>query len=155
MISKFFILQLFIIIHIAICQNKKCSDESCNSCSMDGLYCFQCKPGFTRHYNKCGKVCSSIVNCRLCDASEKNCIRCKSNCVFNGIQCDCTERYVLAAVCLFFSIFMILLFFICLLHSSWRNFYQNSSILSGRIAPSILNRSDISRISSPYYMFKL
>ena len=150
MFIKFFFLQLIIFNYAIFCKNSTCLDESCNLCSMDGKYCFRCKDGFIRHYNKCGKSCSSIMNCLLCDAEEKKCIRCRSNCIFNGVQCDCTERYIVALFCIFFSLFMIIFFFGCLMNRTWRNFYQNLSILSGRIPPNLLDRTESYRNAYPY-----
>ena len=136
-------------IYLIKCPNTNCSDPSCVSCSSDSSFCFKCKPGFVRHYTKCGKKCSSILNCNLCDATEKKCIRCKSNCIFNGTYCDCTERYILTIVCLLFSIFMIVIFFCCLIHKSIIRAFSTFSILSGRISPSILNRNEV---TSPTYV---
>ena len=125
----------FLQIYITQSPNNNCSDPSCLHCSsVDDSYCFKCKPGFVRHYSKCGKKCSSIVNCHLCDITEKKCVKCKSNCVFNGTYCDCTERFILTAVCLTFSIFMIFTFFFCLLHKSILRTFATFSILSGRIS---------------------
>ena len=140
-----FLFQMYLI----KCPNTNCSDPSCVSCSSDSSFCFKCKPGFVRHYTKCGKKCSSILNCNLCDATEKKCIRCKSNCIFNGTYCDCTERYILTIVCLLFSIFMIVIFFCCLIHKSIIRAFSTFSILSGRISPSILNRNEV---TSPTYV---
>ena len=150
MISKFSLFLFLFHIYFIKCSNFNCSD-GCLSCSMDGSYCFKCKPGFVRHYTKCGKKCSSILNCNLCDSTEKKCVKCKSNCLFNGTYCDCTERYILAIVCLTFSLFMLFIFFYCLMHKSFVRTFANFSYLSGRIAPSILNRTDVSR--NTYYNF--
>ena len=137
---------LFLQIYLTKCPDNNCSDPSCLHCSaVDVSYCFKCKPGFIRHYTKCGKKCSSILNCRLCDMTEKKCVKCKSNCIFNGTYCDCTERYILTAVCFIFSIFMIFTFFFCLVHKSILRTFATFSLLSGRIAPSILNRNDVTR----------
>ena len=140
------LLLFFLQIYLTQSPNNNCSEPSCLQCSsVDASYCFKCKPGFIRHYTKCGKKCSSIVNCQLCDITEKKCVKCKSNCIFNGTYCDCTERYILTAVCLTFSIFMIFTFFFCLLHKSILRSFATFSILSGRITPSILNRNDVTR----------
>lgn len=153
MFPKITIYIFIFFIYLIKCPNYNCTDVSCMSCSSDGSYCFKCKPGFSRHYSKCGKKCSSIVNCNLCDITEKKCIRCKSNCVFNGKMCDCTERYILAVVCLFFSLFMLFIFFFCLTHKSFLRALSSFSYLSGRIAPSILNRTDITRNNYYNYNF--
>ena len=145
MISKLSLFLFFLHIYLIKCPSYNCTDTGCFACSLDGSYCFKCKPGFSRHYSKCGKKCSSILNCQLCDITEKKCVRCKSNCVFNGTICDCTERYILTAVCLIFTLFMIFTFFFCLMHKSFVRAFSNFSYLSGRIAPSILNRTDASR----------
>ena len=149
-------LSLFIFLfslYLIKCPSNNCSQTSCMTCSIDGSYCFQCKPGFYRHYSKCGKKCSSIINCNLCDPTEKTCLRCKSNCVFNGTMCDCTERYILTVVCLLFSIFMISIFLCCLMHRSFVRAFSYFSYLSGRVPPSILNRTDASRNNYYNYNF--
>lgn len=153
--TKLFLFLLFLQIYIVKCPNTNCTDESCMSCSLDGSYCFKCKPGFKRFYSKCGKKCSSILNCNLCDATEKKCVRCKSNCIFNGTICDCTERYVLAVVCLVFTIFMIFIFLFCLMHSSFVRVFASFGYLSGRFSPSILNMTDISRNNNIYTNFDI
>ena len=145
MFPKLFIFSFLFLIYQIKCPTDNCTDESCISCSLDGSYCFKCQPGFIRHYSRCGKKCSSILNCNLCDKSEKKCVRCKRNCIFNGTICDCTERYVLAGVCLIFTILMIFIFFFCLMHNSFARSFATFSYLSGRMAPSILNRTEVSR----------
>ena len=87
--SKIFYFLIFIFIVFIHCENN-CFDESCAECTSDGAYCFNCKNGFVKHYSKCGKKCKSIKNCQLCNAAESKCIKCKSNCIFTGIYCDCT-----------------------------------------------------------------
>jgi hypothetical protein len=111
---------LLLIILIIFVNAQECLDKSCFECSKDGSYCYQCKNGFIKHYARCGKKCNSIVNCNLCNSEETKCIKCKSNCIFNGIYCDCTERYVLGFVLCFFSISMISIIIFCLIHTSWR-----------------------------------
>ena len=140
---------LLIVLNSFIINCNDCLDESCSLCSQDGNYCYQCKNGFIKHYSRCGKPCNSIINCRLCNAPETKCIKCKSNCIFNGIYCDCTERYVLTFVCIFFSISMISIIIFCLIHTSWRRTVNIFTLFSGRISPSILNRTDISRNQLP------
>ena len=89
----FYILLFFLCIIFINCQN--CTDENCIECSKDRAYFYKCKNGFVSHYSKCGKKCNSIKNCVLCDAKESKCVKCKNNCKFTGIECDCTERYIL------------------------------------------------------------
>ena len=109
---------ILIIYNFFIIKSQNCFDPSCLECSKDGVYCFNCKVGFINHYSKCGKKCNSIINCQLCNAEESKCIKCKSNCLFTGIYCDCTERYVLAFVLVFFSIMGIAIIIFCLIHTS-------------------------------------
>ena len=147
MTSRFIITIILILIFMSNCQI--CMDESCISCTEDGSYCHKCKDGFIRHYDKCGKKCSSIINCNLCNAAETKCIKCKGNCIFNGIYCDCTERYVLSFVCIFFSITMITVILLCLMNRSWRRTFNALNIFSGHIPPLALNRTDMSRHQLP------
>ena len=137
------LLYLFIFqIYFIKCANYNCSDKACMACSLDDdKYCFKCKPGFIRYYAKCGKECSSIMNCLLCDREEKKCIRCKSNCIFNGTYCDCTQRYILVIVCLVFTIFMISAFFFCLIHKTFVRTFATFNFLTGGISPENRNES--------------
>ena len=134
--SKLFYILIFIFIFYIKAQ--ECFDQSCFNCSIDGSYCYQCRTGFIKHYSKCGKKCKSIVNCKLCNAEETKCIKCRSNCIFNGIYCDCTERYVLTFVLLFFSISMLSIIIFCLIHTSWRSRFSPFTI--NRINQNTLSR---------------
>ena len=143
---------LLIFFQVLLINCEKCLDSSCVTCSRNGKYCLQCKDGFIRHYSNCGRKChNSILNCQLCNADLTKCIKCRSNCMFNGRYCDCTERYVLTVVCIFIAVSTISIIFICLLSSSWRRAINNFSLLSGYIRPSIFNnfyRNNFNRNSS-------
>ena len=127
------------------CQN--CIDQNCLSCSKDGYYCYKCIKGFIKHYSKCGIKCNSIKNCEICNEDKSNCIKCKSNWVFTGTYCDCTERYTLALILILFSIILFTVVFYCLIHTSSRRSIFN--IFSVRITPSILNRVNASITQYP------
>ena len=141
--SKIFYFLIFLFIVFINCENN-CFDESCSECTSDGTYCYKCKNGFIKHYSKCGKNCKSIRNCQLCNANESKCIKCKSNCIFTGIYCDCTERYVLIFVFLFFSIFMIAIIIFCLIHPVSRRTAFLLNAFSGP-SPSIFSNRTMSR----------
>lgn len=132
-------------IHIIISNGDKCHDESCITCSSDGNYCYRCKEGFIRHYKFCGVKCNSIINCQLCTADKSKCIKCRSNCVYNGIICDCTERYVLTVVCIFIALSTISITCLCLMNTSWRRTINNLYFITGHIRPSIFNRRIFNR----------
>ena len=139
---KFFI---FIYFHILLINCQKCKDDNCVQCSRDGNYCYICKEGFIKHYSQCGLKCKSIRNCQLCSVDYTKCIKCKANCSFNGILCDCTERYVLILVCTIIAISTIIITILCLLNTSWRRSINNLYILSGHIRPSIFSRRIFNR----------
>ena len=141
--NYFFIL---IIYNLFIINSQNCFDPSCLECSKDGEYCYKCKIGFINHYSKCGKKCNSIINCQLCNADESKCIKCKSNCLFTGKYCDCTERYVLSFVLIFFSIMVIAIIIFCLMHTSSRRARYIINMLYGRFD---LNGTNISRHPLP------
>ena len=137
---KKLMLFIFLYIHIILINCENCKDESCIQCSKNGNYCYKCKEGFTKYYSQCGLKCKSIINCQLCNAENTICIKCKANCVFNGILCDCTERYILTFVCIFIAISTISITLFCLLSPSWRRNINNLYFLSGHIRPSLFNR---------------
>ena len=116
-LSFFAILVILLFLNIN-CEN--CTDKSCVHCTRDGSYCFECKPNFVRHYSKCGKKCNSIRNCHLCDENETSCVRCYSNCRFNGKYCDCTERFCIIIVCTIFSVSFLWIIIYCLIHTRFR-----------------------------------
>ena len=123
--QKLFFVIIFLQFFFAICQ--VCFDQYCLECTKDGTYCFKCRKGFERHYSICGKKCKSIKNCQTCNVEETRCIKCKSNCIFNGKYCDCTERYVLFFVCFTFSVAMISVIYCCFAHPSstyWRRRFR-------------------------------
>ena len=131
---------IFIIIFLPFfVNNKKCTDENCNTCSKNGNYCYQCKEGFIRHYSYCGIICNSIINCELCNKEQTKCVKCKSNCFFNGKYCDCTERYVLTIISIFIAITTISVIVLCLINTSWNRTINSLSLLSGYMRTSIFN----------------
>ena len=136
---------ILIFIHIYFINSEKCQDENCSKCTGNGSYCFKCKEGFINHYSHCGVKCNSIINCQICNAEKTKCIKCRSNCVFNGIICDCTERYVLTVVCILIALLTIGITFLCLMNISWRRTINNLYFFSGHIRPSIFNRTIYSR----------
>ena len=139
-----------ILISILFVNCHKCFDESCSICSEeDSTYCYKCKNSFIKHYSRCGKKCQSIYNCILCNAKETDCIKCKSNCVFTGKYCDCTERYILALVLFLFSLLMIGIIIFSLIHSSRRRRINIFNIFSGHSIPSIINNTTVSRHPLP------
>ena len=145
--SKFLIFYILFFTNILFINCENCFDQLCSECSKDGDYCFKCKNGFVKHYSNCGKKCNSIINCQLCNADETKCIKCKSNCIFTGLYCDCTERYALAIVLIFFSIIMIAIIIFCLIYTRRaRNIFN---IIYGGAEPSEINRTNISRHPLP------
>ncbi len=118
----------------------KCQDKNCIYCSGNHNYCYRCKEGFIRHYSYCGIKCNSIINCQLCSEDKTKCIKCKPNCFYNGILCDCTERYILIIVCIFIAVSTICITCLCLMNTSWVRNFNSVFFLSGYIRPSIFNR---------------
>ena len=133
-----FILIFFLFIIFINCN--KCQDKSCIYCSAKSNYCYRCKEGFIRHYSHCGIKCNSIINCQLCTEDKTKCIKCKPNCIYNGILCDCTERYILIIVSIFIALSTIGITCLCLMNTS-RVRSINMIFLTGHITPSIFNRS--------------
>ena len=124
---------ILIIYNFIIINSQNCIDPSCLECSKNGDYCYKCKSGFINHYSKCGKKCNSILNCQLCNEEESKCIKCKSNCLYTGIYCDCTERYILSIVLIFFSIIVIAIIIFCLMHTSSRRSRYILNLFNGRL----------------------
>ena len=125
------------------CEN--CKDENCANCMKEGNYCYLCKEGFINHNSQCGLKCNSIINCELCNANLTKCIKCRANCSFNGVSCDCKERYILIVVCIFIAISTITFTFSCLLCSTWRRSINNLYFVYGHLRPSIFNRRIFNR----------
>lgn len=134
---KFFFIILIIYIYYTNCE--KCQDENCQKCSGDKSYCYKCKEGFINHYSICGIKCNSIINCQICSPDKTKCIKCKPNCSFNGILCDCTERYVLTIVCILIAISTISITCLCLMNISWTRGINSLYFYSGHFRPSIFN----------------
>ena len=136
--TKFVFIILSIYIYYTNCE--KCKDENCEKCTSDKSYCYKCKEGFINHYHMCGIKCNSIINCQICSSDKTKCIKCKPNCSFNGILCDCTERYVLIIVCILIAISTISITCFCLMNISCYRAFNNIYIYSGFIRPTLFNR---------------
>lgn len=114
-----YLLITFLLLFVNI-KSEQCHDKSCDRCTKDGSYCFQCKPNFIRHYSRCGKTCKTIQNCWLCNEEETSCVKCYRNCRFNGKYCDCTERLYILVICSIFTISFIAIVIYCLVHPTFR-----------------------------------